>query len=542
VSANRHDISQIRKYLNGELDARAMHELERRALHDPFLADALEGYERRGDQQQQLADLQKRLKRRTAPAQKRLTLWPGLTIAASVLLFVAAGGWWLVNSRSSVKANNAALPDNTIVKVQPLIPAAKVPVPKPDSAVLKPAASPGLIIADNRKGSAQQKSLGNRYAPPSASMDAAEPQAESMPAKPQQMQADEAVAYSPRLAQRLVRDKAANASGLPGNSPDIRIRGVGSVRGKEPLYVVDGKIYNGKLNDLNTKDIENISVLKDASATAIYGAKGANGVVLITTKPGSMARLKADSTSLSKNMLADVVIVGYGTQQKRDVTGSVASVPGMQVKPVEQTLQGKAAGVSISQAKRTKPSDTLKTIKGQVLDKDGTPLPGVSILTADKSKVVQTDINGKFKINAFNKEELLVSYIGYESKRLKVKGNDSLTVSLNPSSASLNEVVVVGYGASNNEREAEAARPQKGWSEFNQYVKEKAKPVKGKTGVVRLSFVVNPDRSLTNFKTLKSLSAEADKAAIEMIENGPDWLPNTNKQPETVKLRIRFKN
>ena len=539
MSANKNNISQIRKYLNGELDARAMHELERQALDDPFLADALEGYALKGDQQHNLADLQKRLQRRTAPTRKRLTLWPSLTIAASVLLFVAAGGWWLVNSHSS-SVNELPAADHAIAKAKPVMPAVKVPEPKPYSAVLSPASPDNLVITQNPKSSIQPKSLGNRYAPPAPTPAAvaAEPQAESMSAKPQQVQADEAVANSPKLAQQLVRDKAAGANGLPGSSPDIRIRGVGPIAGKEPLYVVDGKVFGGKISNIKPADIQSISILKDASSTAIYGSRGANGVVLVTTKRHSIARLKSDS-ALSENMLASVPIYGNQAQERKEATSSVASV-----KPAEiqQSLQGSVAGVIVSKGKKVKASDTLRTITGKVLDKSGTPLPGVSILTADKSKIVQTDVNGKFKIDAFNKEELLVSYIGYESKRLKVKGKDSLNVSLNPSSASLNEVVVVGYGAANNEREAEAARPQKGWSVFNQYIKDNAKPVNGKIGVVRLSFVVNTDRSLTNFKILKSLSAEADKAAIELVQNGPVWLPNTDRQSETVSLRIRFKN
>jgi TonB-dependent SusC/RagA subfamily outer membrane receptor len=535
VSANKTNISQIRKYLNGELDARAMHELERQALDDPFLADALEGYERRGDQQHNLADLQKRLQHRTAPDKKRLSLWPTLSIAASVLLFVAAGGWWLVNSRSSVRHTELAAPDKTIVKTQPLMPVVKAPAPPVrDSAVLKPA-SPDLMIAGNRKTSAQLKILGNQYAPPSAAM-APEPQAESMPAKPQQMQADENAIYSPQLAQRLVRDKRTDANGLPGSSPDIRIRGTNSVGSKDPLYVVDGKVYNGKLADFNTNDIKNISILKDASSAAIYGARGANGVVLITTKPGSMAKLKADSSTISKNMLASVPIFGHPAQQKKEITGSVNTVPGAQI---EQALQGRVAGLSVSLDKRAKASDTLRTITGQVLAKgDGQPLPGVSIAVAGKNERTQTDANGRFKIKALPGDELNLAYIGFETKRLKVNKQDSLNITLKQNESALSEVVVIGYGASKDE--AATARPQNGWSEFNQYLKENAKPVNGKTGVVRLSFVVNADHTLSDFKILKNLSPEADKAAIKLIEDGPVWLPNTNAKPQTVKLRIRF--
>ena len=73
----------------------------------------------------------------------------------------------------------------------------------------------------------------------------------------------------------------------PGQAARIRIRGFSSVQGnRDPLYVVDGVQFSGSLNSINPSDIASTSILKDATATAIYGARGANGVVLITTKKG----------------------------------------------------------------------------------------------------------------------------------------------------------------------------------------------------------------------------------------------------------------
>lgn len=76
-------------------------------------------------------------------------------------------------------------------------------------------------------------------------------------------------------------------SGSPGTNPLVRIRGIGTVGDNDPLYVVDG-VPAGGLNQINTNDIESIEILKDASAAAIYGSRAANGVVLITTKKGSL--------------------------------------------------------------------------------------------------------------------------------------------------------------------------------------------------------------------------------------------------------------
>jgi len=77
-------------------------------------------------------------------------------------------------------------------------------------------------------------------------------------------------------------------TGQPGSSANIRIRGIGSVNASSaPLYVVDGAPFDGSLNSINTNDIESITVLKDATSAALYGARGANGVIIITTKKGT---------------------------------------------------------------------------------------------------------------------------------------------------------------------------------------------------------------------------------------------------------------
>ena len=76
-----------------------------------------------------------------------------------------------------------------------------------------------------------------------------------------------------------------NSVGYPGSDPSILIRGYNSITGSSsPLYVVDGIVYEGSIADLNPADIESMSVLKDAASSALYGNRGANGVILITTK------------------------------------------------------------------------------------------------------------------------------------------------------------------------------------------------------------------------------------------------------------------
>ncbi len=96
-------------------------------------------------------------------------------------------------------------------------------------------------------------------------------------------------------------------TGQPGSSANIRIRGIGSVNASSsPLYIVDGAAFDGSLNSINTSDIESISVLKDATSAALYGARGANGVIIITTKKGKAGapniNLKASLGAVSRSI------------------------------------------------------------------------------------------------------------------------------------------------------------------------------------------------------------------------------------------------
>lgn len=108
-----------------------------------------------------------------------------------------------------------------------------------------------------------------------------------------------------KLVGQIAGVQIQQVSGAPGSGTSIKIRGAGSIgAGNDPLYVVDGMPYssefNQNLNPLNfisPNDIESITVLKDASSTAIYGSRGANGVIMITTKQGSYDKTEVNVSS-----------------------------------------------------------------------------------------------------------------------------------------------------------------------------------------------------------------------------------------------------
>lgn len=82
------------------------------------------------------------------------------------------------------------------------------------------------------------------------------------------------------------------ADGSPSGAATIRIRGIGTLNNNDPLFVIDGVPTRGGMHELNPNDIENIQVLKDASAASIYGSRAANGVIIITTKKGEKGNLR----------------------------------------------------------------------------------------------------------------------------------------------------------------------------------------------------------------------------------------------------------
>lgn len=83
-----------------------------------------------------------------------------------------------------------------------------------------------------------------------------------------------------------------SSSGQPGAAAQIRVRGTGTINNSDPLYIVDGMPIEGGLDYLNPSDIQSIEVLKDAASGAVYGARAANGVILVTTKTGKLGKTK----------------------------------------------------------------------------------------------------------------------------------------------------------------------------------------------------------------------------------------------------------
>ena len=119
--------------------------------------------------------------------------------------------------------------------------------------------------------------------------------------------------FSQALRGEVAGVQVVTGSGAPGSDATIRIRGTGSVNGnRAPLYVVDGAPYASDISAINPADIESITILKDAAATSIYGSRGSNGVILVTTKTGKsgVSNISVDvRTSINSLMLPQYSVI-----------------------------------------------------------------------------------------------------------------------------------------------------------------------------------------------------------------------------------------
>lgn len=175
-----------------------------------------------------------------------------------------------------------------------------------------------------------------------------------------------------------------SGNGQPGSSAAIRIRGFGSVNaGSDPLIVVDGFPFGGSMSDINVNDIESISLLKDATSTALYGARAANGVIMITTKKGKTQTPKVNFSFLSgfsQRGIPEYETVGayqyFPLYWQAVRNGSVYHL----TSPVEPIKAGKDAATSVPTQLVYNPFNVDRSM---LLDSNGNFNPNASLMYND---------------------------------------------------------------------------------------------------------------------------------------------------------------
>ena len=189
---------------------------------------------------------------------------------------------------------------------------------------------------------------------------------------------------------------ATSGNGQPGSSAGLRIRGIGSINASaSPLFVVDGFPYGGYIGDINTNDIESITLLKDASSTALYGSRAANGVVMITTKKGKSATPKV-------NMFINTGFSSRGIEEYERV-GTYDYYP-LMWQAIKNSLMypltgaGQSEAVASQNASNTVAAQLIYNPFGvpnnQVVGTDGKLNPNASLLYNDFDWYSPLEING----------------------------------------------------------------------------------------------------------------------------------------------------
>ena len=299
-------------------------------------------------------------------------------------------------------------------------------------------------------------------------------------------------------------------------------------------------------------------------ATPTVPATPQKEIALATTK------VKTDSTPISeitarqadkKDMIAKI----QTTSQPQGAP--VAAVPMMEeVSEETAALQEVVATIDTFESESDKKMKMAKVatilpqnnmIKGIVTDKKGEPLIGASVAYKGTNIGTITNMNGEFSlVKKDGKKQLTAQFIGYDPVEIRVDTSRTMLIAMNENQQALNEVVVVGYGAKKKKKSVTAGTVVKGDEQANKditpqpvigkrnyqkYLKEnlvhptdeKCAQVKGK---VILTFLVNKEGRPFYIKVKESLCESADKEAIRLIQEGPDWVYGNKLVEVTVKF------
>ncbi|HMF71275.1 MAG TPA: SusC/RagA family TonB-linked outer membrane protein, partial [Flavitalea sp.] len=250
------------------------------------------------------------------------------------------------------------------------------------------------------------------------------------------------------LSGRVAGVQVKLSEGAPGSAPQIRIRGIGSISaGIDPLYVVDG-FPTDNIQTINPNDIESLDILKDASATAIYGSRGSNGVIIINTKRGTSGKTKINFDTyygqqevskkpefMNANQQANYY---YNSIRNRnlDLGNNVTGDPATWAIRVPQTVLDVISGKNTNNVSAL--DAVLRTAPQQSYNLSfigGTP----AIKYAISGEYLNQD--GIILNSNFKRFSLRANFDAQITKRLSVKLN------LNPSFTTNNNVIASGGGA-----------------------------------------------------------------------------------------------
>ncbi|MFL9484651.1 TonB family protein [Chitinophagaceae bacterium LWZ2-11] len=506
-----YSLTDIEKYLSGGMSASEMHELEKAALQDPFLADAIEGYSEAPPDlskihlsaiaDELLANKEEtKIIPITSPRKKR-----SLIAAASIIVLVGVGLITWLSQRSNNTANVIVA---NIAKENP----AENTAVKHDTIKASPVEmSEHKVIVSLQKRAAQPDPVSN----------------------------DEQLNNSVAANSQVVISKKPSTLSL--EQTQVRIRGLASNNNKtEPLYVIDGKVIDVRADSLGNplasiapSKIENVEILKDSTATALYGSRAMQGVIVVTTK-------KDTSNS---NALARV----SGDYKKDNA--------------VDKNLSNNWSANAVPAPVAAMPTANGYVVTGKITDNKGEPVAYASLAAnaTGFTQMTTTDAKGNFALPV--KDSLVsvtINSIGYESQKSFLNANTTNAIVLKESSNTLSdEVVVVGYGTSKKKSLSASAKrdnikidtlmPEGGWEKFNHYVVSRVtgtgsiNDLNNIHGEVELTFNLDKNGKIEDVEvTGATVNKNVSDQVAEAVKQGPKWIAPPPTKKKRNKVTIKF--
>ncbi|HEU5290055.1 MAG TPA: TonB family protein [Cyclobacteriaceae bacterium] len=459
----------IEKYLKGELTPAERHALEKKALNDPFLADALEGAE-----QINVIDFSKdvaQLKNQIA-GKKTVSVWMWTARIAAGLAFILVATYIIWNVSETEPAQELALKND------------------------------------------------KREVPPAATKDSTTSTADALSAPPVEQPA----------AGPAYKDQAP-----PKQQPATPLKTEPKLQASETKSQVTETKPQDKTGDVQTKNepVTEIAAAKEAEEKA---------------KADELKDLKV-AESLAQNTKAAEEAASYRVKAEDDRDERSRSISKRKaVAADKEAAAPSAADRSAGLASGT----STNIIQGQVTSADdGSPLPGVNVVIKNSTIGTATDAEGNYQIKADGNQTLVYSFIGLQTKEVKVDERQEINVSMNVDATQLSEVVTVGYGVQSAGESVpptiDLAHPEIGNRAYKQYLEKNIRyPEQAKTnkvdGRVTVEFTIEANGSLSNFTVIRGIGSGCDEELIRLIKEGPKWIPTKKDNvPVQDKAKVRLK-
>ncbi|MGN6178751.1 MAG: carboxypeptidase-like regulatory domain-containing protein [Mucilaginibacter sp.] len=497
------DISQqIKKYLNGELDTHAMHELERRAQDDPFLMDALEGYEKvAAGHDAGLNELQSRLKQRIVKKEARIIPWRTIGIAASILLLFGIGLFWYTERLSPPLMKRMIVQQPTVNAPQPAQKQAPI-----DSVPAGMVANTDKEIAKKEKRVAvNRKNI--EYAPLTVAADA---NASTPPEESELRTSDDNAVFKSKdttpLNEMIVMDYTAKKK---ANTLQTEAQ-IGSTADSA-----------SRLADKETAGIMKIDTNK---------LKG--NIVPIKGTNLASANIDKNGYNAASNQYRNIQQQYASSYQQKQGLNEMAAQPNFGA-----SLNNLTKGISAKRswsAGNMSPFNPMKLhgemVRGMV-KASGEPVTYATVKIKGTNISTLTDADGRFTLYTVpDKAILQVTADGDVLKETKVTRRDMQIISIQTPG-----------NDNNNTLEDLQPRPSTGWSDFYGYLHQSAVSPDGKKGAVKLSFKVNADNSLSDFRIIKGVSTQTNNLAIKLVKDGPEWYSPSDDKAQMVTISIKFR-